>query len=173
MLMLPISKYTTSAAMVLPIVTGVFLGSLQAQYGHRTTTQGTGTRVSSQFYLLMGVVVVVYDTVIATLALTNMTPPGALRCPLEDRWTALFRSRNSQAIRTIQDRHECCGFNTVQRMAWPFPDASHTTKACVEAFGRTQACAGGWRQDLQITAGLILLVALVSFLLKASSSCVS
>ena len=169
--MLPISKYTTSATMVLPIVTGVFMGSLQAQYGLKNTKPGVGTAKSSLLYLLMSVVVVIYDTVIATLALTNMTPPGALRCPLEDRWTALFRSKNSQAIRTIQDRHECCGFNTVQRMAWPFPDASHTAKACVEAFGRNRACAGAWRQDLQITAGFILLVALVSFLLKASFSC--
>ena len=168
--MLPISKYTTSATMVLPMVTGVFLGSLQAQYGLRNTMPGIDTNKSNRLYLLMSVVLIIYDTVIATLALTNITPPGALRCPLEDRWTALFRSRSSQAIRTIQDRHNCCGFNTVQHMAWPFPDASHTTNTCVEAFDRNQACAGGWRQDLQITAGFILLVALVSFLLKASSS---
>lgn len=171
--MLPISQYTASATMVLPIVTAVFMGSLQVQYGHNNPKRRNNMAGSGQLHLLISVAVVIYDTVIATLALTNMTPPGALRCPLEDRWTALFRSKNSAAIRTLQDRHGCCGFRTVQQMAWPFPDASHTTKACVEAFGRNRPCAGAWRQDLQITAGFILLVALVSFLLKVSSSCFS
>ena len=53
-------------------------------------------------------------------------------------------------------------------MAWPFPDNRHTANACAETFNREQGCLGEWRKDVQITAGLLLLVAVVVFLLKVS-----
>ncbi len=108
----------------------------------------------------------IYDTIIATLALTYMAPPSDLKCHLEGQWAWLFSNKNVEVIRRIQDRHQCCGFNSVQDRAWPFPDRSHAAMACHEAFGRQRSCFGGWRQDEQITGGLILLVAVVSFLLK-------
>jgi len=113
---------------------------------------------------------VIFDTVIATLALDNMVPPSDLVCPLERHWTQLFSSKNVAIIRTIQERHQCCGFRSVQQMPWPFPDRSHTAASCAQTFGRQQGCLGGWRQDQQITAGLMLLVAIVVFVLKVSNT---
>ena len=109
---------------------------------------------------------VIYDTVIATLALTHMTPPDDLSCHLERQWGWLFSSKNADVIRRIQDRHQCCGLHSVQDRAWPFPDSSHTAAACYEAFGRQRSCFGGWRQDEQITGGLMLVVAVVAFLVQ-------
>ncbi|KAI9674679.1 MAG: tRNA (guanine-N(7)-)-methyltransferase (tRNA(m7G46)-methyltransferase) [Caeruleum heppii] len=109
---------------------------------------------------------VIYETAISTLALTHMLPPGDLSCQLERRWAWLFSNKRADEIRRIQDRHQCCGLYSVQDRAWPFPDRSHTAAACHEAFGREQSCFGGWRQDEQTAAGLMLLVAVITFLIK-------
>ena len=111
---------------------------------------------------------VIYDTAIATLALTHMIPPASLTCPLERQWELLFSSKNAEVIRRIQERHQCCGRRNKHDMAWPFPDKHHTVNACAETFKREQGCLGEWRKDVQITAGLLLLVAVVVFLLKVS-----
>ena len=114
------------------------------------------------------VLLTIYETAIATLALTYMAPPSELICGLERQWVEMFSSKNSVAIQRIQEQLRCCGFRSVQDRAWPFPDRSHTARACVEAFGRSTPCLGGWRQMQQVTGGLILLVAVVTFLLKVS-----
>ncbi len=111
-------------------------------------------------------VLIIYETAIATLALTHMAPPSELICGLERHWGALFSNKNADAIRRIQEQFQCCGFRNVQDRAWPFPDRRHTARACVEAFGRSSSCLGGWRQMEQVTGGLILLIAVVTFLLK-------
>ena len=74
-------------------------------------------------------------------------------------------------VRRIQDRHHCCGFNSPLDRAWPFPSRRHTAAACLEAFGRNQSCRDGWLGDEQVTAGLMLLVALFAFLLKVCPPC--
>ena len=112
------------------------------------------------------VLLTVYETAIATLALTHMAPPSELVCGLERRWGALFSTKDADTIRRIQEQFRCCGFRNVQDRAWPFPDRRHSARACVEAFGRSSGCLGGWRQMEQITGGLILLVAIMTFLLK-------
>ena len=109
---------------------------------------------------------IVYETVIATLALTHVAPPSDLICGLERQWGALFSNKDAEAIRRIQNQFQCCGFRSVNDRAWPFPDRRHKAGACVEAFGRSGSCLGGWRQMEQVTGGLILLVAVVTFLLK-------
>ena len=116
--------------------------------------------------IVVFVLLVIYETAIATLALTHVAPPSELTCGLERQWSALFSDKNAEAIRRIQEQFQCCGFRSVQDRAWPFPDRDHTAKACVEAFGRSSSCLGGWRQMEQVTGGLILLVAVVTFLLK-------
>jgi len=116
--------------------------------------------------MIMIMVLFIYDTIIATLALTYMAPPSDLSCHLERQWAWLFSSKNADVIRRIQDRHQCCGFNSVLDRAWPFLGGSHTAAACQEAFDRQRSCFGGWRQDEQVVGGLMLVVAVVAFLLK-------
>lgn len=108
----------------------------------------------------------IFETVIATLALTNIARSDDLSCRLERQWGWLFSNKKADVIRRIQDRHDCCGLRSVQDRAWPFPDRSHTAEACHIAFSRQLSCFNGWRQDQQITGGLMLLVAVAAFALK-------
>ncbi len=64
--------------------------------------------------------------------------------------------------------HECCGLHHVKEKAWPFQDQHHAADACATMFGRQESCFGAWRRDEQVYAGLLLLVAVVSFLIKVS-----
>ena len=154
------------ATIILPLITGVTLRGAQffARRSH-------GGREDVKFKLpwsavLVVMLLVIYETALATLALTHIAPPDDLSCHPERRWGSLFSNKRADDIRRIQDRHQCCGLYSVQDKAWPFPDKSHTAAACQEAFGRQRSCFGGWRQDEQITGGLILLVAVAAFLLK-------
>ena len=120
--------------------------------------------------MVVFMLLVIYDTAIATLALTHMVPPASLTCPLERQWELLFSRKNVGVIRRIQERHQCCGLRNKHDRAWPFPDKRHTVNACAETFNREQGCLGEWRKDVQITAGLLLLVAVVVFLLKVNQT---
>ncbi|KAL9588258.1 MAG: hypothetical protein Q9203_002933 [Teloschistes exilis] len=50
-------------------------------------------------------------------------------------------------------------------MAWPWPD-NHGADQCRSAYRRDTSCLESWRHDQQINAGLLLLVAIASFLTK-------
>lgn len=160
---LPISTATATATVILPVIAGISVRSAQtlARRG-KGSFSGLGVAV---FILL-----IIYETAIATLALTHMAPSGNLACGLDHQWALLFSSKNAGPIRRIQDRHQCCGLHSVLDRAWPFPDRTHTVAACVQAFDRQQSCFGAWRRDMQVTGGLMLLVALVVFLLKVRKS---
>lgn len=111
---------------------------------------------------------VVYETVIATLALTHMAPPANLACGLGRQWENLYSNKNSAAIRRIQDAYQCCGLHHVKQMAWPFPDKNRGADACVKMFGRQESCFGQWRRDEQVSAGLLFFVAVTTFLIQVS-----
>ena len=105
----------------------------------------------------------IYETVVATLALTHILPPDALVCGLGARWQKLFLARNRDATRAIQDSFKCCGFNTLLDRAFPWDGSA---AQCRETFGYKKPCAGPWRKAEQINAGLLLLVAVVVFVIK-------
>ena len=96
----------------------------------------------------------------------GMAPPGELTCGLEREWARLFSSKNAESIRRFQDRHQCCGLHSLLDRTWPFPDGSHTTHSCVQAFDRQRNCFDDWRRDELLTGDLMLFIAVVVFLLK-------
>ena len=165
---LPISRITAGATVILPLITGIIISGTQLT---ASPAKSPGKHVFGlwpRLPIILVLLLIIYDTVIATLALTQMAPPSSLHCGLANRWSRLFSDKNSDIIRRIQDRYDCCGFNSVLDRAWPFPGGERTARACVEAFGRERSCFGRWRQDEQITGGLLLLVAVVNFLFKVS-----
>lgn len=105
-----------------------------------------------------------YETIIATFAITYIVPPSNLQCGLNDRWAKLFREKNWGAIRAVQDSFNCCGLNSVLDRAWPNVDQQRSP--CAENYGRSTSCFGPWRQAEQTHAGLLLLVAVVVFIIK-------
>ena len=165
-LALPISTMTSTATIILPVITAVTMRGTQA-FIRRSREGREGAKLEfSWSAVIVLMLLVIYETAIATLALSHMAPPNDLSCHLERRWASLFSNKRANEIRRIQDRHQCCGLYSVQDRAWPFPDRSHTAAACHEVFGRQRSCFGAWRQDEQITGGLMLLVAVVAFLVK-------
>ena len=165
---IPLSRVTATATIILPVITGIGMRSAQTlasrSNGFAPKAKNSIPWTPTVVFMLL----VIYDTAIATLALTHMVPPASLTCPLKRQWELLFSHKNVEVIRRIQERHQCCGFRNKHDMAWPFPDKRHTINACAETFKREQGCLGEWRKDVQITAGLLLLVAVVVFLLKVS-----
>lgn len=165
---IPISTVTATATIILPILTGVSLRGAQ-RLASRSNGSLTSAKPSlSWTTMVVFILLTIYETAIATLALTHMAPPSSLNCQLDQQWSRLFSNKNAEVIRRIQDRYQCCGLHSTVDKAWPFPDRSHPVTACRDAFNRRNSCMGGWRRDEQIAAGLMLLVAVVVFLMKVS-----
>jgi len=121
-------------------------------------------RLTIPFILVIGFQLI-YETVVATLALTHIIPPSALGCELANNWQKLYQGKDKKAIIAIQDSFNCCGLNTVADRAFPFGNPS----TCAADYGRSKSCFGEWRKAEQVDAGLLLLVAVVVFIVKVLS----
>jgi hypothetical protein len=163
-LSLPISEIFALFSVLLPIVTGSLI--LAARRILRSQRANILRSCPILYLILILGFQLIYETVIGTLALTYMVPPSSLNCGLENQWMHLWRTKNGAAIRRIQDRYECCGFNSVVDRAWPFPVGGNTPHTCEIRFERTRSCAGPWRQAEQVNAGIFLIVAAVIFVTK-------
>lgn len=80
-------------------------------------------------------------------------------------------NKDGAAIKRIQNRFDCCGFNSLKDRAWPFPDKEVGVGECQKRYDRTQSCAGPWRQAEQINAGLLFTIAAVIFVIKVCGLC--
>ncbi|TVY26216.1 hypothetical protein LHYA1_G005531 [Lachnellula hyalina] len=159
---LPIPQALALFTIVLPLITGV---STQGVYSLiRQSTKNEQFRLTIPLIAVIGFQLI-YETIVATLALTHMIPPNALSCELDHRWAKLFRNKDTRGIRTIQDTFECCGLNSVVDRAFPFGQPS----TCATTYGRSHSCFGEWRRAEQVNAGLLFLVAVVVFALKVGS----
>jgi len=161
-LSLPIPEALGIFTVILPLITGI---STQGAYGLLKRSRNAQSQLTLPLIAVISFQLI-YETIIATLALTNILPPSSLGCGLESKWQKLFTDKNTRAIRAIQDRYNCCGFNSVFDRAWPFKNPAQEPGNCAEAFGRSKSCFGGWRGAQQFNAGLFLLVAVVVFVLK-------
>ncbi|KAL4990811.1 hypothetical protein BDW68DRAFT_153397 [Aspergillus falconensis] len=83
-------------------------------------------------------------TTLGTLALSHLFPSQILSCHFESQWQSFFQQKNAPAIRTIQDRFQCCGLRSIHDRAWPFMDRTHGANACELQMGYRQACIGPW-----------------------------
>ncbi|KFZ23335.1 hypothetical protein V502_02198 [Pseudogymnoascus sp. VKM F-4520 (FW-2644)] len=106
------------------------------------------------------------ETALATWALTYL--PAS--CGLEERWAALYRAKDADAIRRIQDKWTCCGFNSVVDRAWPFPNGPPTegrgSGQCRDVLGRSTACGAVWGEEERRMAGVLVGVAVAVFVVK-------
>lgn len=160
-LSLPIPQALALLTMVLPLITGI---SAQGTYGLIRRANNEPYQLTIPLIAVIGFQLI-YETIIATLALTHMIPPSALNCGLGSKWQMLWRLKDGNTIRTIQDALNCCGFNTVRDRSWPF----EVPATCSKTFNRNRSCVGPWRKSEQNMAGLLLLVAVVVFIVKVLS----
>lgn len=160
---LPISQALGLFTVVLPLIAGI---STQGAHGLiQRSSKKENYHLTIRLLAVIGFQLI-YETIIATLAMTYLVPPSALRCGLTDKWQFLYSEKNENAIRTIQDSFDCCGLNSVVDRAFPF---SGGRSECAKVYGRNKSCFAAWRKAEQTNAGLLLLVALVVFVIKAFS----
>ncbi|KAL8826196.1 MAG: hypothetical protein Q9191_003955, partial [Dirinaria sp. TL-2023a] len=167
-LSVPIARSTPIATLLLPILTGLSLRGAQAlarrSHGAFLTKEGSFTWSTVSVFVIL----TIYDTVIVTLAITHLGPESWLKCALDEQWQRLYSGKNGDAIRRIQDRHRCCGLHSVRDRPYPLPIRGRGDEACVEMYeGRGhRSCFKRWRKDEQISAGLLVFVAVMTFLVK-------
>jgi len=80
----------------------------------------------------------------------------------------MFKGKKVDAIRTIQDAFQCCGFTNSHDMAWPFQDKTHDQHACENMFGRKTGCMGAWKAEEQHIAGILIGVVAMVFIWQVS-----
>ena len=170
MLSLPISEAIGVAAIFLPMLTGVNLGIVRFMMPHTTRSNGKKRVLPIWSIMIISLILVIYETVIATLALPHIIPSTQLPCGLDQAWGRLYSKKDERAIQRIQDAHQCCGLNTIKDRAWPFQHRTPnpSPKACAIDFHRSKSCLRDWKRDEQTFAGLLLVVAFSSFVLKVS-----
>lgn len=160
---LPIPDITCALTVALPTLAGVALETIitlnerLAAKGHIQT---------SRILQLTLVAFLIYETVLATLAGTHISPPMSLNCALKERWEHLFSRKNGDRISKIQDAFTCCGLNSPRDMAFPFPDSQHESNACMVRYERDTSCMEPWRNEEQRVAIMLLVVPLAVFVWK-------
>lgn len=160
---LPIPNILTALTVALPPLAGLALEtSISLSAGLAAKNQLS----RSHIFQIVTSLLLVYETVIATLAGSRIYPIGGLECQLRERWQQMFRAKNADRVRAIQDAFQCCGFGGVKDMAFPFPDASHGGDACVVRYERTTRCLEPWREQERRVAVMLLVVPLAVFAWK-------
>ncbi|KFY57696.1 hypothetical protein V497_05338 [Pseudogymnoascus sp. VKM F-4516 (FW-969)] len=102
------------------------------------------------------------ETALATWAITYL--PSS--CGLEERWSALYRSKDANAIKRIQDQWSCCGFNSIKDRAWPFLHGENGVRQCHLLLERNTACAAPWGEEEKKMAGVLVGVTVAVFVIK-------
>jgi hypothetical protein len=83
---------------------------------------------------------------------------------------ALYRAKDANAIRRIQDRWSCCGFNSPVDRAWPFPHGKIGPTYCQEFLERNTACAAPWGEEEKKMAGVLVGITVAVFAIKVRDS---
>ncbi|KKY30622.1 putative tetraspanin tsp3 [Diaporthe ampelina] len=164
-LSLPLSQVLTFLTILLPLLAAANAtalpymlrekarapGRLLVKLAHPAVTQG-----------LQGILTVV----LATLYTTYIVPGTTRDCGLSNAWEHLFRVKDVQSVKAIQDTFECCGFRSVRDMAWPFPPVDI---ACAQLFDRALSCQEPWTSAHQRTAGVELGIVVIVAILQIVS----
>lgn len=108
----------------------------------------------------------VISTIAATVALAYLFPDRILSCHLEQKWQGFFHSKNSKAIRSIQDEFRCCGLRSLHDRAWPFKDRDHGDNACELQLGYRRSCFAPWRKQQQMTSWMVFASVIFVFAVK-------
>jgi hypothetical protein len=165
----PISDTLAGFVTALPIIAGLLLeaGYDFTRVQERRQHMSRGEIQRPPLVIVANTIIFIYSTVVITLLGTHAAPPSGLNCGLHERWQKLFKSKDSTAIRTIQDAFDCCGLTNSRDMAWPFPDKNHNAHACETAFNRSNGCLAAWKAEEQQVAGLLMAVVGMVFIWQA------
>lgn len=157
-LSLPIPKSLTGFTSSLPIIAGLLLeGSYDLTHRRSGRNRSVPSPPPTALYtIIANVLILVYSTVVITLLGTHTGPASSLLCNLNDRWQSLYRAKDGNAIKTIQDTFKCCGLHSTVDKAFPFPGGKNGIDACKKSFGWTQSCFESWRGQEQSMSGVLM-----------------
>jgi hypothetical protein len=160
-LSLPIPQSFALLAVILPVITGI---TTRISYGFFRSYNSSPRSILCLVAIFT--IQLIYETIIATLAVTYM----GSNCGLEEQWSRLYREKNANAIMRIQNRFKCCGFNTMVDRSWPFPHGrpqdGFGAHQCERMYSRNTSCAGPFRRAERIHAGVFFTVATALFTVK-------
>ncbi|KAK6447767.1 hypothetical protein FP744_10004017 [Trichoderma asperellum] len=162
-LSLPVSSAVTILTVLLPVFS--FLNSFiypSLLHSARNSSNPLHRLSPTILQTLQGL----FTTILATLLFEKVVPSESVECLIDNQWLHLWRDRNGEAIRLIQDTLNCCGLNSLKDRAYPISDP----KACAGMFGRNQVCRGPWRSALRSSAGADFGVVVAVGLLQRSVS---
>lgn len=92
--------------------------------------------------------------VLLALSAVYVIPSDLRTCSSETQWAHMFRRKDEAAISFIQHRLHCCGFNSVQDRAWPFPSRGIDARACEQTQGYLVPCVETWGKQAAMAAAL-------------------
>ncbi|EDP53671.1 hypothetical protein AFUB_048580 [Aspergillus fumigatus A1163] len=113
----------------------------------------------------------ILEVVVATIVLSHIIPDSTLGCRIEKQWQTYFQTKNSDAIRTIQDKLHCCGLRSLHDRAWPFKDRDHGDNTCEVQIGYKRSCFSPWKEQQQLTSSMVVVAALLSWLCRVHYAC--
>lgn len=160
---LPIPDVISALTITLPPLAGV---ALEAVISLNEKLAARGQLQTSRIFQVVIGFFLVFETVLATLAGTHISPPGSLNCALKETWMKLFQKKEMKCIKRIQDAFQCCGFESPRDMAFPLPDKTHGADACMVRYERTTACIDPWREEERKVAIMLLVIPLAVFIWK-------
>lgn len=159
-LSLPIPKSLAGFTSSLPIIAGLLLeGSYDLIHRRSKRNRPVPSPPPTALYtIIANALILVYSTVVITLLGTHMGPTSSLLCGLNDRWLSLYRAKDGDAIKTIQDTFKCCGLHSKVDKGFPFQGGKEKVPTCEEKFGWKQGCFESWRGAEQSMSGVLMVV---------------
>lgn len=159
-LSLPIPKSLGGLTSSLPVIAGLLLeSSYRITHHHSKRNRPVPSPPPTALYtIIANTLILVYSTVVITLLGTHTGPTSSLLCGLNDRWLSLYRAKDGDAIRTIQDTFKCCGLHKTYDKAFPFPGGENNIHSCEKRFGWKQSCFESWRGAEQSMSGVLMVV---------------
>ncbi|CRG87352.1 hypothetical protein PISL3812_04369 [Talaromyces islandicus] len=130
-----------------------------------TTATGASTAFGPLVAFFLDNIMTILPTVLATISATYILPSDN-NCHLEQAWQAYYHNKDVNAIRSIQDRLQCCGLRSTRDRAWPFKDATHSDMACEQSMGYRQSCLEPWSDNERKVAVLVFAAAVLGWGIK-------
>lgn len=162
----PIADTLTALTTALPIVSGILLelGYDLTRRQERRKRLNRGEIQRPPLVIVANTIIFIYSTVVVTLLGTHAAPPSGLDCGLHTKWQTLFRTKDAESVRRIQDAFNCCGFINPRDMPWPFPSRDTDVHSCERTYSRTISCLKPWKAEEQHVAGALMAVVGMVFL---------
>ncbi|KAL4940842.1 hypothetical protein BDV06DRAFT_230100 [Aspergillus oleicola] len=162
---LPLPILIPALATLIAPLTPILLITLRIFANTISRSQASNINITTLPQLLSQFHTILLST-LATLALAYLYPDSILSCHLEQQWQSLFASKNSRAIRSIQDRYQCCGLRSIHDRAWPFKDKTHGDNACELQFGYNRACLESWMGGQRGVSWMVFVAVLGGLVVK-------